>query len=374
MDRREERGLLDTVRWISAGMVALGHAWVCVFARQDNPVSKALWALADTRHSWVIIFFVLSGYLVGGNVLLRADRFDFKRYAVARFTRIYIVLIPALLLTAALDGTAFLIAPHSPVYNTAWGESVFGGTPPFTLYGLPNIAASILCLENVIAPAMGSDGPLWSLGFEWVFYFAFPVLLLAADAIAKVTRLSPWITRTVVMAASVALLAKGHILYGAVLWTIWVCGALAHVVVETDRWPRLLRWAGALICVAGFVVSFRINYRFADVLIGLGAASFLCLFPRGERGFKAGMDQALASGSYTLYVIHLPILAFITLFYNGVGWLPVGGAPISATSMGMYAGMAAIVGLWVVIFQRLFESRTEALRAALSPKPRQKPH
>ena len=144
MDRREERGLLDMVRWISAGMVALGHGWVSLFAREVTLVSKALWAIADTRHEWVMIFFVLSGYLVGGSALLRADSFDFKRYAVARFSRIYIVLIPALLLTVALDGAAFLIAPHSPIYtNDNWAEQVFGPPAPFARYSPISIFAAM---------------------------------------------------------------------------------------------------------------------------------------------------------------------------------------------------------------------------------------
>ena len=368
MDQREERGLLDTVRWISAGMVAFGHAWVSLFARQDTLISRALWALADTRHAWVIIFFVMSGYLVGGGVLLRADRFDFRRYALARFSRIYIVLIPALLLTATLDGTAHMLAPHSPVYtDDNWAEQVFGPPAPFAHYTPAAVLVSILCLQSAsgLGPPMGSDGPLWSLGFEWIFYFAFPALLLSADAAARRLRLSLCLSRGLMLLLSVAILIATHKPYAAILWLIWVGGAVARLVVEKGRWPLWLRWAGAGLCLAGFVAQFHINYRFADPLIGLGAASFLALYPQGERGLKPALDRTLAGGSYTLYIIHLPVLAFVTMLFNRQGWLLAGGAPMGWSALAMSVGAALAVGVVTVAFHRLFEARTDQLRAVL---------
>lgn len=350
-------------------MVAYGHAWAAIAAHEPGAVSRFLWALADTRHSWVVIFFVLSGYLVGGNALLRSANFDFKAYAVARFSRIYIVLIPALIMTACLDGMAWVIDPTNPIYAGDWGDSVFGDVPPFARYTAGDIAASILSLEGVIGAPMGTAGPLWSLGFEWIFYFCFPPLMVSADYLARRVG-HVWLMRAAVMAASVILLAGIGRYYAALLWIIWVGGAVAHVIAEKGWWPQVLRWVGLVVCLGGFVAGLHIDYRFADLLIGAGFISFLACYPRGERGINHRLDQTMASGSYSLYVIHLPLIAFVCLMFNRAGLLPNGGAPISPLMIAMLLTAAAIVAATCCVYYWLFERNTDALRRVLLRKPR----
>jgi len=368
MQRQEQRALLDTIRWLSAGMVAFGHTWITVFAREDHPVSRVLWALADTRHSWLILFFVLSGYLVGGGVLQRADRFDFARYAIARFSRIYVVLIPALLLTAGLDAGAHLIAPDGPVHAGAWSQAVFGDTPPFARYTPREILASLLCLENAVGAPMGSNGPLWSLGFEWMFYFCFPALLLAADAMARRTGWRIWEVRGGLLLASALLLVALHMPYACLLWLIWVAGALAHVIADKGVWPPWARWLGGLACLAGFGLAFHVNYRFSDLVIGFGASAFLSRFPAAERGIDRSLDHRLAGASYSLYVTHLPVLAFLCMLFHRAGLTQPAGVPFDWASV--FLVMVAAIALNTLAFHRFFESRTDAVRGWLSSRLR----
>jgi peptidoglycan/LPS O-acetylase OafA/YrhL len=84
------RPLLETIRWISAGLVALGHAIGLVVASDtDATIANAVLRYFNgLSGGCVIVFFVLSGYLVGGGVLLRRDRFNWRDCTVARFPRI----------------------------------------------------------------------------------------------------------------------------------------------------------------------------------------------------------------------------------------------------------------------------------------------
>jgi peptidoglycan/LPS O-acetylase OafA/YrhL len=243
---------------------------------------------------------------------------------------------------------------------------VISDPPPFDRYGPRQILASLLSLENIVGVPMGSDGPLWSLGFEWIFYFCFPAALLSADALSRRFRVSVWLARGAMLAATLALLIGAHKFYASLLWLIWIGGALAHLAVETGRWPRWARWSGAAACAAGFVLGLYINYRLADVLIGLGAASFLSQFPPGERGLNPKLDRSLSGGSYSLYVIHMPILAFLAMLYNERGLLPRGGVPMTWVSLAMMAGVVVTVGVAALVFHRLFEANTDALRRRLS--------
>ena len=51
------------------------------------------------------MFFIVSGFLVGGSVwrLIAQARFDLGAYLINRFARIYLVFIPALLLVLVLE-------------------------------------------------------------------------------------------------------------------------------------------------------------------------------------------------------------------------------------------------------------------------------
>jgi peptidoglycan/LPS O-acetylase OafA/YrhL len=66
-------------------------------------------------HQAVMAFFVLSGFLVGGTVVSRAEcgQWSWIDYAITRMTRLWMVLLPALLLTAFWDNLGIGITRSS---------------------------------------------------------------------------------------------------------------------------------------------------------------------------------------------------------------------------------------------------------------------
>jgi peptidoglycan/LPS O-acetylase OafA/YrhL len=104
---------LDWLRFTAALMVVACHArggnWV-EWGRLDDACQTnfnyVFFAATRAGFEWVIVFFVLSGFLVGGKVLERVGNstFDVLAYAVDRTSRIWMPLIPALLLTAGIGG------------------------------------------------------------------------------------------------------------------------------------------------------------------------------------------------------------------------------------------------------------------------------
>jgi peptidoglycan/LPS O-acetylase OafA/YrhL len=182
-----EKPFLNTIRWISATIVMFGHALAWVFAlgsrekHLDGPLIQLEYVL-DLGGAGVVAFFVVSGFLVGGSVLNARHEFSWRRYSISRFSRIYIVVVPALILTSVLDWSSYFLSPKNPFSLSGWGRMT---APIIPSYGPRNIAASVLSLESVVGGPLGSDHPLWSLGCEWFFYFLFPCVLAVSRLVSR---------------------------------------------------------------------------------------------------------------------------------------------------------------------------------------------
>src|SRR5947208_15340259 len=75
----------------------------------------------------VVMFFVLSGFFIGWSVIgsIRSGRWSWRGYIVRRLTRLGIVLLPALLLTAFWDVAGIaLFGVHSAYLGGRSGDAV----------------------------------------------------------------------------------------------------------------------------------------------------------------------------------------------------------------------------------------------------------
>jgi peptidoglycan/LPS O-acetylase OafA/YrhL len=356
-----ERPLLDAVRWVSAAAVAIGHAMGLMLSRQAGDPHQFLLLnyLSDLRAPAVMMFFVISGYLVGGSVLLKGERFRWRPYVIGRFTRIYIVLVPALLLLVGLDGAAYLIDPHSPVYTHPWPSGVLGSVSIFDLYEPINWFVTFFSLESVVAPPLGSGTVLWSLGYEWVFYFIFPLLLVPFFRSKSV--LLPLI---LVIPLIVALAWMDRRL-DAMFFAVWVIGAYARALVEFADIPRWFSLVGAAIAVLALLVYPIERSPIVNFALGCGFAVYLTRFDKRERGISRTSDHKLAGFSYSLYVTHLPLMVFLAFLANRFAIFPTTGLPFGLVSVCLIASALVIALLVAWLFGRLFEDRTEAARSIL---------
>ena len=155
-------------------------------------------------HLAVVVFFVISGYLVGGREILHVrtgGRFELRRYAVQRFSRIYTVLVPALLLTAALDGIGQRWADGSLLYTQPASANI--GSLMFAIADRSDIwtfLGNLLMLQTLVVKPLGADGPLWSLANEWWYYTLFALFMVSASPHR------PFLLRAGTFAAAVILL------------------------------------------------------------------------------------------------------------------------------------------------------------------------
>lgn len=272
-------------------------------------------------HFCVVIFFILSGYVIAYTTAARhrsgAD------YAVARLSRIYSVLLPALALSAGLLVLGRTLDPE-------FYQRFDRGHEPL------RFALSFLNLQETwwLSAAPPTNSPLWSLAYEFWFYVAFGIHRFVPTRAWRYGLLAAW---AVVVGPKILLLLP-----------VWLLGVAAYQFGERVRcpvWPA--RVALTVLC-AGLALTLREEFDFpgrvgsapfyfsnaygSDLLRGLGVALAILLmreaFPAlPARGRLASLARAGADASFSLYVLHHPILVFLAaaFAYDRRSWLPAAG-------------------------------------------------
>jgi peptidoglycan/LPS O-acetylase OafA/YrhL len=369
---------LDAVRGVAALLVLLDHTHNLFFVTVDvamqasaHPrLTRILYAVNAAGVEAVVIFFVLSGYLISGSVFraLEQNRWSWKEYLTNRLVRLWLVLIPALALGGLWDSARLSLQSHM---------RIVAGTP-FTVYmaggrlGWRILLGNIFFLQEIRTTSFGSNRALWSLANEFWYYILFPLGLFA------VRRGTPLRARILYGAAFVAIaifITKGVV----ALFPVWLLGtALAMMKPPRIRFGAAARWV-ALLMYTPLVFALAVTpwpWRYVKIDYVLGALTLLFLWIQlsaqtraDEAALPVRVSRTLARFSYSLYLVHYPMLAFLALLLtrNGV-WMP------TPRTLAMGAGLCllAIVYAWGVAALTEFHNDSVRgwLEAKLGIKPR----
>ncbi len=355
---------LDMIRGVAALAVAVGHVRALFFVsfgqiQGATGLHKVLYGATSLGHQAVIVFFVLSGFLITRSVLRgwNAGQWSWPLYLINRGARLYVALIPALLLTAACDWAGRHTAQGAWLYQIA--DPLFGPQPFLADFTWRAFAGSAAFLQTIATPCFGSDQPLWSLANEFWYYLFFPALLYAATprvaigkriAYAGLLAIGLWFVRQSI----------------AVYFLVWLMGSsIAWVTLArmpSSRKAAIVLAGLAAACIAGPWIAGR--GALAD--FGLGAIMSLVVWAAWSReGFPVGgayrrLAALLAGFSYTLYVSHFPLLVLArAIILPGARWQP--------TAAALAAGAAILSGALLCAFalSRVTEAKTGAARAFL---------
>lgn len=371
---------INLCRWLAAFFVVISHVrHLMLLELAEVPstglLTKALYFFTGFGHEAVVVFFVISGYLVGGLTLERwqTSGVDLRDYLAARVSRIHTVLLPALILGTLLDLCGEHWVNDAGLYTQAERyHTISMAWSPSHALTIASFFGNLLSLQGIFVMSHGSNYPLWSLAYEWWYYTLF-ALLAAGCLVHARARAAAFI-----LAFLVACMLPAKLL----LWgLIWLLGLLTRVGLARMRWrpPALLALAALGIALVVSRLSHNqtnvdaqepVSIEFLrDLLVASCYAAALAAMAGTARGIVWPRVQSyLADFSYSVYLMHFPVMLLIVAtmrqyWGTGIRMMPGGDA---------WALQAlALVGIYAVCwaFSRITEVHTSQIRAALASLP-----
>ena len=372
---------INLSRWVAALLVAGGHTRQLIlmdYSKLEHPSWgwKIFYFFTQLGHEAVMVFFIISGYLIGGTAIMKQRAnisFDAKDYAVHRAARIYTAYLPAVLLFGGLDLLGSYLFSGTGLYGSELHISSMG-RPANDALGLLAFLGNLAMLQTVLVPTLGTNGPLWSLACEWWYYCIFGAAMLAVADRRPVVR---------AFALGTAGLLCVLLPLEIVAWgLIWLLGAGIAVYGNSSR-PKPGFWltipsAAAVIVVSRLSHTRTFGHQLADarflvdLAIALAYGLVLLSMHRVDRPHpSARLNERLAGFSYSLYLIHFPLMVFIVAFAStllGVDFLR------SPTAGGLLYILAVLTILCLVAFAfaTTFEEQTQRVRGLLRGFPRRR--
>ena len=372
---------LDVMRGLAALVVFIGHARVVLLgsiavatgiaavpqsggaAANGGVVTRAA-EVTSFGHEAVIVFFVMSGFLVGGGAVRawRAGRWSAENYAIARLSRLWTVLLPVLVMTFVLDHLGYAMAgPHSIYMGPAGQEMVFPDQG--SRMGLGTLFGNVFFVQKILTTPYGTNSPLWSLSYEFWFYVAFPFLMLlvvpGSSARARALCLAA-------LAAIGLFVGQPIVIY----FGFWLVGVAVELAPR--RMPQRVALPVAAAGSVAFVVLLAVLYKarlplMVSDAIETAACGLLChaivnLRDEVPRGRFAALAGGLAAMSYTLYLVHAPVIAFVANLLMPQ-WHPW---PVGAAGLARFGATCVAVFVFAMAMYRVFERNTPVVRAAMT--------
>lgn len=317
---------LETLRGLAAIYVLIHHArsflWIGYsngylkhpqLFDLPNKVMMYFLSLFIYGHQAVIFFFVLSGFAIHFKYAYQLsegdNHFGLKTYLIRRIKRIYPTFLFALFLTFVLDTIG------RSIYSLDLSNS-----PNVIIKNNFNLNSLILNISFLIDNdkfLWGSNAALWSLKYEWWFYMLYPILFLI---IRKSIILSIIVVIIFYVLSFIQVIWPAQLLKDVFSYLIiWYLGVLLAEIyfkrlkIKLNYLIPLVLLAPILLFLAG-----RYNGILEDLGWGLVFMSIILFFLSLDIKSKVLMIldkfKNLGSFSFTLYVVHVPILVLIRTY------------------------------------------------------------
>ena len=292
---------LDLIRFSAAAMVVLHHLKLL----QVGPESVRKF-IPSYGHEFVIVFFVLSGYVIAATVD-RKRHHQLIDYALDRAARIYSVLIPTLLISSLVS--LFLWIQHEPGAGTL-------REIPLTLA----LNLAFLSQSWAVNAVPASNPAFWSLPYEVMYYVLYGCLhflrgrqrifwcvLVALIAGPRILLLLPcWLVVVAAYRWRDRLAVNRPVAWLLVASPVLVFGLLAYLRFGAAMRAAMEAQLGAYYAQLAWSADFPKDYISAVFL-----ALHLVAVRRLDLSLPRWLERAAVSAAaltFTLYLLHFPTI------------------------------------------------------------------
>jgi peptidoglycan/LPS O-acetylase OafA/YrhL len=302
---------IDLTRALAAQLVVVGHALSFTgflsFTEKEGRFYMQNFA--------VVIFFFISGLLIGHTTLNKsaADRrYGFADFFTDRFSRIYTVYLPVLLIIFCID-LITVKAGGTYSYYSGFNLKTFFANVLMLQY-FPDVMSGLTYTLNV--EPFGSGRPLWTIAIEWWFYLFFGWIFFLRRT--KINKVFGVVICTALFIVPAYNILKEERLCLAVAWASGLLYAVLHRKGHVSH-SRYVMIAGAVIMLLICCGTLRLfNYDAYNVYVCFATAvllyfllhiSSLIHVPKGSA--VMGTVKRFAGYSFSLYVLHYTILSVL---------------------------------------------------------------
>jgi peptidoglycan/LPS O-acetylase OafA/YrhL len=382
------RGIAALLTVIFHVDLMLGSGGDMLLRFQDSMLISRLYLMVD-------FFFVLSGFVMchvyGTWFAEGVSRGRFRQFTVARFARVYPLHLFALLSVVVIFSVSARAGiPNSPVLQTE--------------NSLYSFITNLLLLQSMNLHQWFSwNHAAWSISTEWWMYMLFPFLVRPFLNLKPVGRLA------VVLGCFLGYVAITMWLFQAVTVTPALAFMFGNGPAPANNTINVAFQFGFVRCLCGFVLGMMMYQSYRDawgkawlgngytlllLTLGLGLCLHfaipdvlsMCFVPlivlsaayssqRIDRVFAAKPLQRLGDWSFSIYLVHQPMLFIIGSFvaYQTLGKPATGGPPPKPDMLTGWLMCLAFILLTLLVASLTYRFVEVPARKALNGRF-QKPH
>jgi len=331
----------------------------------------------ELGHKLVMVFFVLSGFLIAYSA--SGSGKNLKIYTVDRFSRLYSVIIPALIFTYAIDALGVFFNPQHYAHEIASDKQPI------------RFLMNFMFIQQIwnFCTKPSSNGVFWSISYEFWYYFLFGiflylrgykrVLLLVLVGLfigLKILLLAPvWILGVICFYYSERIKLNSSLGTG-----IFIASLIALIYISFFYHSAFIQNTDQLGQPPLFFSTFFLFDWCYGILVAVNIFSLSSIkiqdgFYNKIPAYISGSIRYLSSITFTLYMFHLPLLLFVAAVvpYNKADYAHM--VPLILLVLIIVAGIASFTekrrGFYKNILEGIFSFAEKNSRRLKRPKETQ---